>query len=95
MPYEWTRAERAGSCGGCGQPIEIRDHVRLTHVVGVTRPFVRCAACAGGAPPELPADVAPLAPTRDGLKPLQSIKPNTRGDLRRLAGSVLRAVVNE
>jgi hypothetical protein len=95
MPHEWTHAERAGFCGGCGKDIASGEAVRVTTVPGVTRPFVRCGECAGGAPPELPADVAPPAPNREGLKPLQSVKPNTRGDLRRMSGSVLRAVVND
>lgn len=92
---EWTRAERPGSCGGCGKEIIIGEQIRLTTVAGVTRRFVRCGECAGGAPPELPADVAPPAPNRDGLTPLQHVKPTTRGELRRMSGSVLRAVVND
>jgi hypothetical protein len=92
MPIEWTRAENAGFCGRCGREIEIRDRVQITTVAGVTRKFVRCAECAGGAPPELPVDQAPPAPNRDGFAPLQSVRPTTRGDLRRMSGSVLRAV---
>jgi hypothetical protein len=95
MPHEWTRAERGGFCGGCNRPYDSGVRVRLTTVSGVARKFVRCGECAGGAPPELPADVAPPAPNRDGFAPLQSVRPNTRGDLRRMSGSVLRAVVND
>ncbi len=92
MPIEWTHADRDCVCGGCGHPIESGARVRVTTVTGVTRKFVRCGACAGGAPPELPADAAPPAPPREGLAPLQSVRPHTRGDLRRMCGSVLRAV---
>jgi hypothetical protein len=95
MSYEWTRADRDGFCGGCGESFVSGDQIRLTSVIGVTRRFVRCATCAGGAPPELPADVAPPAPARDGFAPLQSVRPTTRGELRRMSGSVLRAVVND
>ena len=95
MAHEWTRADRDGACGGCNEPIASGDRIRLTIIAGVTRRFVRCATCAGGAPPELPADVAPAAPNRDGFAPLGSVRPHTRGELRRLSGSALRAVVND
>lgn len=91
--HEWTRAERDGRCGGCDRAIASGEAVRLTIVAGVRRRFVRCGECAGGAPPELPADVA-TAPDRSGFAPLLSVKPRTRGELRQLAGSPLR-VVNE
>jgi len=92
--HEWTRAERAGSCGGCNKALAPGDPVRVTSVSGVRRKFVRCEECAGGAaPPKLPADDAPAAPDSDGFA--RFTKPKTRGDLRRLYGSPLRAVVND
>lgn len=48
--HAWTRAERAGVCGGCNKPIAAGEPVRVTTVVGVLRPFVRCEECVGKAP---------------------------------------------
>lgn len=94
MPHEWTHAERAGFCGGCNKPIAAGEPVRATTIHGVTRTFVRCEDCAGAAPPSLPARVV-TAPDAGGFARFKSIKPETRGDLRRFYGSTLRAVVND
>lgn len=75
----WTRAEaRWRKCGKCGHPIGIGDPVLVMTFGKAT--LVRCATCAGGAPPDLPArieltkrprlDVA----ARFGLLPLEFSK---------------------
>ena len=56
--HEWTHAERNGFCGGCDHLIAPGDPVRVTTIHGVKKKFIRCAACAGGAPAELPPYVA-------------------------------------
>jgi hypothetical protein len=70
---EWTRAERDGSCGGCGRRIVIGQAIRVTNVVGVTHKFIRCEECVGAAPPDLPPLTAPpligSAPLRAEPKP--------------------------
>lgn len=92
--HEWTYAKRAGSCGGCNKPIAAGESVRVTTISGVTRTFVRCEECAGAAPPKLPASIV-TAPHTKGFARLQNVSPRTHGELRRMAGSPLRAVVND
>lgn len=65
---EWTRAERDGVCGGCGNPLKQGQAIRLTRIVGVTRPFVRCAECAGPVPADLPPLPTP-PPRHDEPRP--------------------------
>jgi hypothetical protein len=57
----WARARVGRLCGGCGAPLEVGDPILVITIARGTRPprhFIRCAACEGPAPPDLPAVVA-------------------------------------
>jgi len=54
----WERVAVATLCGGCGAGLDVGDPVLvMTRERGTAKPlrFVRCAGCAGPAPPDLPA----------------------------------------
>ncbi len=73
----WIRATRNHLCGGCGEEIRTGApelEVLITYLNGPRIRKVRCQACAGEAPPDLPALIerAPAAMTpmtRVGLTP--------------------------
>ena len=55
----WTRADRTLYCGGCGATLERGMPIQLVKLLGVARVRVRCQACVGPAPADLPPLVAP------------------------------------
>lgn len=79
--FEWTRAERAGVCGGCAKALAPGEPVRLTRVVGVTRKFIRCQECAGMAPADLP-----LVPASHRLQFMEVPRPRPRSVPRPTSG---------
>ena len=51
----WNRARSDGHCGSCRAPIAVGSPVLLIRFGGDTgRALVRCVACEGPAPPDLP-----------------------------------------
>lgn len=58
----WTRAMWPQQCGGCPRLIVVGEPVLERRIAGVRRVLVRCQACGGGAPPDLPPLVAKAAP---------------------------------
>lgn len=50
----WTRAGRPQLCGRCGHTIERGEALFVIALAAVTQPKVRCGACAGPVPPDLP-----------------------------------------
>jgi hypothetical protein len=66
---EWTYAQVEGHCGGCGTQLAVGNPMQLTHIVGVTRAFVRCVECAGGVPADLPPFVPPTPPPSHEPRP--------------------------
>ena len=54
----WERARVGSHCGGCGRDVEVGDPILVFVIARGNRParrFLRCAACDGPAPPDLPA----------------------------------------
>ena len=66
----WTRAVVDCRCGYCGAHLPIGTPVRVTRLVGVQRPFLRCELCVGEAPPDLPARIETV-PTPAPMRPLR------------------------
>ena len=50
---EWRRANRRQLCGGCNRRVAIDDPILVLQIGSVEK--IRCALCAGPAPPDLPA----------------------------------------
>lgn len=65
MSRTWIRTPSARRCGYCGATIARGAPLQLTQIVGLDRPLIRCAQCAGEPAPELPAVVerTPIAPS--------------------------------
>lgn len=60
----WGIATRELLCGGCPNRIAIGEPVRWIQLPNVTRQMPRCQACAGAAPPSLPAAPEPQGRTK-------------------------------
>lgn len=54
----WTRAEQLTFCGACPRWIPQGEAMQVIRLEKITRPFIRCQFCAGGAP----RDLAPFVP---------------------------------
>lgn len=76
----WERIRSPTHCGGCGAQLEVGAPV-LVHFAATQgrrpRRFLRCGACVGGVPPDLPTEIVYAEPrpaldfTRVGLLPLE------------------------
>ena len=51
----WTRAQFDTTCGRCRRSLSRGDPMQLITLSTLKRPLVRCVACVGPAPPDLPA----------------------------------------
>jgi hypothetical protein len=80
----WTRATISSFCGGCGAEIKRGDPHVLISLPGVSRKLVRCPACAGPAPPDLPALIE-RSPTTKPFTPLKAIAKSLPFDSRMAA----------
>jgi len=61
---EWTRFNRPVRCGACGAALPADTPVRVTHIAGISRDFLRCQECVGAAPSDVPAHELPPRPAR-------------------------------
>jgi hypothetical protein len=68
----WERAVVPMLCGACPNVVSVGDPFLAFHIAGLSRPKVRCRACAGEPVPDLPA-VIERAPTSKPMIPIQSI----------------------
>ena len=50
----WTRAQFDTTCGRCRRSLSRGDPMQLITLSTLKRALVRCAACVGPAPPDLP-----------------------------------------
>jgi len=66
----WERIAYREMCGGCGKLLQRDDPVLATTINGLRRKLLRCAECAGPAPPDLPV----LGPRQNFTKPMQALK---------------------
>lgn len=64
----WARTPNGTLCGGCNAPLDEGDPILNITWNGLKRPLTRCVACAGPAPPGLPAYIS---------RPQQFTKPMT------------------
>ena len=51
---EWKRTPVTVACGNCDALVAFGDPVLVMTLANVRRKLVRCQACAGDAPPDLP-----------------------------------------
>ena len=59
----WIRATVSTQCGACNAIIAIGQPAQYVRLPGIQRVRYRCEACAGPAPPDLPAVTDPPAVT--------------------------------
>lgn len=88
MSARWVRCDYGARCGGCGQGIAIGDPLLELAIPNLHRHPVRCAACAGPAPPDLPplVESASIAERVAALTRVGTAAPGrTRGALKTLA----------
>lgn len=82
----WTRAVVDSHCGKCAGRIPAGHPALLIDLPQLSRPLVRCDACEGPAPPDLPSVMTlSQSGTRGTMTPLMDAKPKTRGAFKTLA----------
>lgn len=84
---EWKRAPVDMFCGYCNGPIPAGTLALVWTLAKVKQPRVRCADCAGPAPPDLPMHIErkSIAPTMPFTNISQALPVRTRGALRDMA----------
>lgn len=74
------------SCGFCkSRDIKQGEPVLYVTLPNVKREMRRCVDCAGPAPPDLPPMVAQKTPGDFSMVSMASIKPKSRGSLKKIA----------
>jgi hypothetical protein len=82
---EWRRVVVDTRCGYCGATIPKGEPARFTAIATIKRQRIRCANCAGEAPPDLPALIERLRDISAAFQQVSAALPNrTRGALKTL-----------
>jgi hypothetical protein len=82
---EWRRVVIDTRCGYCGATIPKGKPARFTAIATIKRPRIRCADCAGEAPPDLPALIERSREIHAAFQQVASALPGrTRGALKTL-----------
>ena len=78
----WQRLIVARMCGYCGEVLKADTPAQAISLSGIKRVLIRCQACAGPAPPDLPT--APVLSARDLSAQFTPIRLEIPGALKRL-----------